>query len=229
MSETTTASIDQQAPTPTPVVESAFHVIVVVKKPSDLGHSSTVIDSLIAKSRKCDVTHLTIIIPNDQYSTQYSDHDLQAISQLEKAAANEYDRYQVLANDVALSPCTKTNNKDGCFSVSTITLVTGYDGRADFVEAVKRLAQSNIKDPLTPEVVGKYTRLGALPEPDLFIFIGKTPNLANAAMWSAAYAEFAFVCSEDSELTEQKFEQIIFDFHGRDRRFGAVATEQSES
>lgn len=102
-----------------------------------------------------------------------------------------------------------------------MTLAFNYGGRAEIVDAVKRL----VADGVTPDQVDEAaiaTRLYAPdhPDPDLLIRTGGELRVSNFLLWEVAYAEMwaTPVLWPDFQVTD--LDEAIASFAARERRFG---------
>ncbi|RYZ79649.1 MAG: isoprenyl transferase, partial [Proteobacteria bacterium] len=62
--------------------------------------------------------------------------------------------------------------------------------------------------------------------PDLIIRTSGELRLSNFLMWQAAYSEFYFTPTLWPDFTDTDLEQALQDYHRRQRRFGAVASNE---
>jgi undecaprenyl diphosphate synthase len=96
-----------------------------------------------------------------------------------------------------------------------------YGGRAELVEAVRRL----VADGLTADEVGEEAieaRLAApdLLEPDLLIRTSGEQRLSNFLLWQSAYSELVFVDDLWPDFGEEHLRAAVAEYAGRRRRFG---------
>lgn len=104
----------------------------------------------------------------------------------------------------------------------TLNLALNYGGRAEIVEACKKLLASGI-DPaaLTEEMFSGYLDTAGQPDPDLLIRTSGEERLSNFLLYQSAYSELYFtpVCWPDFNAAELA---VAFDAYiRRNRRFGA--------
>jgi undecaprenyl diphosphate synthase len=96
-----------------------------------------------------------------------------------------------------------------------------YGGRAELVEAVRRL----VADGVTADDVGEESieaRLAApeLLEPDLVIRTSGEQRLSNFLLWQSAYSELVFVDALWPDFGEEHLRAAVAEYAGRRRRFG---------
>jgi undecaprenyl diphosphate synthase len=96
-----------------------------------------------------------------------------------------------------------------------------YGGRAEIVEAVKRLLV-NGTDPagLDEEAFARYLYAPDLPDPDLLIRTSGELRISNFLLWQLAYAELVFVNTLWPDFGEQHLREALEAYAGRRRRFG---------
>ncbi|WP_323013091.1 isoprenyl transferase [Devosia sp.] len=102
-----------------------------------------------------------------------------------------------------------------------------YGGKAEIVEATRRLARDVAAGRLAPEDIDE-TKLAdslytaGLPDPDLIIRTSGEQRISNFLLWQAAYAEFVFVEENWPDFDEASFIRVLETFAQRDRRFGGI-------
>lgn len=117
-----------------------------------------------------------------------------------------------------LAEATK-NNTGGI-----VNFCLNYGGRAEIVDAVKKLAKDGADlENLTEEQFGKYLYQD-LPDVDLMIRTSGELRLSNFLLWQNSYAEFYFPKTKFPDFHEADFDQAIIEYTKRDRRFGAIKT-----
>ena len=106
-----------------------------------------------------------------------------------------------------------------------LNLAFNYSGRAEIVDAVRRMAEEGI-DPsqLDEDLFGQYLYMPDLPEPDLIIHTGGEIRLFDIFIWQGAYAEHyaTSVCWPDFDSEE--LHKALLDYSKRERRFGLLKT-----
>jgi undecaprenyl diphosphate synthase len=68
---------------------------------------------------------------------------------------------------------------------------------------------------------------GPVPDVDLLIRTGGEQRLSDFLLWEAAYAELSFTPVAWPEYSADDLARALADFRGRDRRYGAVALEET--
>jgi undecaprenyl diphosphate synthase len=108
-----------------------------------------------------------------------------------------------------------------------LTLALSYGGRAEIVQAVRRLAHLVQRGRLDPDGIDETAVAAQLltvdmPDPDLVIRTSGEQRISNFLLWQSAYAELVFVDTYWPDFDKADLEQAISDFCGRERRYGAV-------
>lgn len=106
----------------------------------------------------------------------------------------------------------------------TFTLAVNYGGRAEIVDAVRRIVSEN----LSPEQVDEKSiseRLynPAIPDPDLMIRTAGEMRWSNFLIWQAAYTELVVTNVTWPEFGMQYLLESVLEFQSRTRKFGALA------
>lgn len=112
-----------------------------------------------------------------------------------------------------------------------LTIAFNYGGRAEIVEAARRLARAAAAGEIAPEAIDEAMFAGALdtaglPELDLLIRTSGESRISNFLLWQIAYAELVFVPTLWPDFARAELEAALAAFGGRERRFGAVSTGQ---
>src|SRR3989344_8670256 len=109
------------------------------------------------------------------------------------------------------------------YSGYTINLAMAYGGRAEIIDATKKISKQikegklDIED-INEEVFKKNIYLES--EPDLIIRTSES-RLSGFLLWQGTYAEIQFLPDVLwPEFTKEHFEQCIEDYMDRERRFG---------
>jgi len=96
-----------------------------------------------------------------------------------------------------------------------------YGGRAELVEAVRRLAESGI-DPAEIDENLLRANLYApdLPDPDLLIRTSGELRISNFLLWQLAYSELVFVDTLWPDFGHSELEHALAAYASRRRRYG---------
>jgi undecaprenyl diphosphate synthase len=96
-----------------------------------------------------------------------------------------------------------------------------YGGRAELVEATRRLVESGVDaDEVDEEAIARHLYAPEMPDPDLVIRTSGELRVSNFLLWQAAYAEFVFVETLWPDFDEHALRSALEDYATRRRRFG---------
>ena len=103
-----------------------------------------------------------------------------------------------------------------------INICLNYGGRAEIVDAVKKIIEDDIdiKD-IDEKLVSKYM-YQELPDVDLMIRTSGELRLSNFLLWENSYAEFYFPLTKFPDFKAKDFDEAIMAYNKRDRRFGGI-------
>ena len=107
-----------------------------------------------------------------------------------------------------------------------LTIALSYGGRAEIVEAARRMAQAVRDGDLDPGSLDETAFTGFLstvgiPDPDLVLRTSGERRLSNFLLWQSAYAELVFLDVLWPDFAEAHFHDALVEFARRERRFGA--------
>lgn len=105
-----------------------------------------------------------------------------------------------------------------------------YGGRAEIVEATKKIAQEilngNLKvNQITEELVSDHLLTAPLNEyqdVDFLIRSSGEERISNFLLWQNAYSEFYFTDVLWPDFNEEVFKEAIVEYQARNRRYGGV-------
>ncbi len=102
-----------------------------------------------------------------------------------------------------------------------LNVAFNYGGRAELVEAVRRIVREGIAPEAIDETtISQHLYTGDIPDPDLIIRTAGEQRLSNYLIWQAAYAEFWFTPAYWPDFDKDVFHQAIADYRRRKRKFG---------
>jgi len=93
-----------------------------------------------------------------------------------------------------------------------------YGGRAELVEAARRIAESG--EDVDEETFARHLYAPEMPDPDLVIRTSGELRVSNFLLWQSAYAEFVFIDTLWPDFGPAEFRAAIEDYASRRRRFG---------
>jgi undecaprenyl diphosphate synthase len=96
-----------------------------------------------------------------------------------------------------------------------------YGGRAEMVEAARRLAEEGV-DPRDIDENALAARLYApeMADPDLLIRTSGELRISNFLLWQLAYTELVFVDTLWPDFGERQLREALGEYASRRRRFG---------
>ena len=96
-----------------------------------------------------------------------------------------------------------------------------YGGRAELVQAARRIAESGV-DPaeIDENVFAANLYAPELPDPDLLIRTSGELRISNFLLWQLAYTELVFVDKLWPDFDERDLRSALADYASRRRRFG---------
>src|SRR6266540_2600071 len=96
-----------------------------------------------------------------------------------------------------------------------------YGGRAEIVEAVRRLVDSGVESQEIDEnVIAANLYAPILPDPDLLIRTSGELRVSNFLLWQIAYSELVFVDRLWPDFGPHDLREALADYARRRRRFG---------
>jgi undecaprenyl diphosphate synthase len=106
-----------------------------------------------------------------------------------------------------------------------LNLALSYSGRAELVDAVRRIlndARSLQLDParVDDEFLASYLYTAGLPDPDLLIRTSGEMRLSNFMLWQLAYTELWITDTLWPDFRRRHLFEAVTAFQGRERRFG---------
>ncbi len=110
----------------------------------------------------------------------------------------------------------KTKNCTGLTQV----LALNYGSRDEITRAVQKVVEKNLE--ITEENINNNLDTQNMPDVDLLIRTSGEIRISNYLLWQCAYAEMFFTQTYWPEFTSSELDDIISDFHQRERRFGGI-------
>jgi undecaprenyl diphosphate synthase len=96
-----------------------------------------------------------------------------------------------------------------------------YGGRAELVEAARRLVQEGLSpDQVDEDAIALRLYAPGLPDPDLLIRTSGELRISNFLLWQLAYAELVFVDTLWPDFGDDDLRGALDAYAGRRRRFG---------
>jgi len=109
----------------------------------------------------------------------------------------------------------------------TLNIAFNYGGRAEIIDAAKKLAVSYKKDEISLDQFDEddfsdYLYNNKLQDVELLIRTGGDMRLSNFLLWQSAYAELYFTDKFWPDFEEKDLIKAIEEFKRRERRFGGL-------
>lgn len=109
-----------------------------------------------------------------------------------------------------------------------LNVAFNYGGRDEILNAVRRIINDGVRPEQIDEATfGKYLYTSGCPDPDLIIRTGGEQRLSNFLLWQAAYSEYYHTPVLWPDLGDEEIDHALAAFGQRQRRFGALNTEDA--
>ncbi|MDD4816903.1 MAG: isoprenyl transferase [Victivallaceae bacterium] len=195
------------------------------------------VEAALDAARKFGVKYLTLYA----FSTENWKRSPQEVAALMGLLGDFLDRKlpSMMENDVRLLTTGRTsdlpfpsrskllaaieatsNNRGG-----TLILALSYGGRAELVDAAKKMAADAAAGKIAPEKIDEklfasYLYHPEIPDPDLMIRTSGEQRISNFLLWQIAYSELYVTPVLWPDFDEEEFGRAIKSYQNRDRRFG---------
>jgi undecaprenyl diphosphate synthase len=109
----------------------------------------------------------------------------------------------------------------------TLALALNYGGRAEIVDATRKIAQEykndriHLKD-IDEQCMSRHLYTAGLAEPDLLIRTANEMRVSNFLLWQISYSEFYVTKTLWPDFKKTSLEKAILAYGKRDRRFGDI-------
>jgi undecaprenyl diphosphate synthase len=143
-------------------------------------------------------------------------------------ASGDLDGLSARRRHILLKAIDKTKNNTGL----VLNLALNYSGRAEILQAVKRIASDVsarrllISDIDEARFAG-YLQTNGLPDPDLLIRTSGEYRLSNFLLWQTSYTELYITDTLWPDFSRADFFTALDDYQRRERRFGRVVGSKS--
>jgi len=106
----------------------------------------------------------------------------------------------------------------------SILIALNYGGRAEIVDAVKKiLVERDINsNSLNEKMFANYLYTADIPDPDLLIRTSGELRISNFLLWQIAYSEIWITPKYWPDFRKKHFLQALLDYQKRERRFGDI-------
>ncbi len=108
-----------------------------------------------------------------------------------------------------------------------LCLALNYGGRAEIVDAAKRLAEdaknANVDlDKVDEDTFRQYLYMPEMSDPDLLIRTGGEMRISNFLLWEISYAELYVTPVYWPDFRKEQLEEALKEYAQRERRFGGI-------
>jgi undecaprenyl diphosphate synthase len=108
-----------------------------------------------------------------------------------------------------------------------LNVAFNYGGRAEVVDATKRIIQAGIPaDKVTEELFEQYLYTAGQPDPDMIIRTAGELRVSNFLLWQGAYAEYYAAPVYWPDFDEEELYRALVVFNRRERRYGRLPGEE---
>jgi len=107
----------------------------------------------------------------------------------------------------------------------TFTIAFNYGGRAEVIDAIKRMMDDGVKsDKVSEKVLRRYFYDPEMPDPDLMVRTSGEFRISNFLLWELAYSELVFTDVLWPDFRREHLFDAVREYQARERRFGGVET-----
>jgi undecaprenyl diphosphate synthase len=112
----------------------------------------------------------------------------------------------------------------------TLVFALSYGGRAELVDAARKLLRDAELGKVDPEALDEKTFAAYLyepdlPDPDLLIRTGNESRISNFLLWQIAYSEIHLSPVMWPDFRKSHLVEALSDYQGRERRFGMTSAQ----
>jgi len=105
----------------------------------------------------------------------------------------------------------------------TLTIAFNYGGRAEIVDAVRRLVADGVKpNKINEAAIAKRMYDPEMPDPELIVRSSGESRISNFLLWELAYSELVFTDTLWPDYRREHLWGAIEEYQKRQRRFGGV-------
>jgi undecaprenyl diphosphate synthase len=123
-----------------------------------------------------------------------------------------------IRNELALAEEKTAGNTGMIFNIAL-----NYGGRAEIVEAARRLLASGAKpEELDEQRFAGFLYTAGQPDPDLLIRTSGEMRVSNFLLWQIAYAEIWVTDTLWPDFRKRHLLEAVLDYQKRDRRYGGI-------
>jgi undecaprenyl diphosphate synthase len=105
----------------------------------------------------------------------------------------------------------------------TFTIAFNYGGRAEIVDAVKRIMEAGVPaSKVTERMIARNLYDPDMPEPDLVVRTSGEYRISNFLLWELAYSELVFTDVLWPDFRKENLFDAIREYQSRERRYGGL-------
>jgi undecaprenyl diphosphate synthase len=105
----------------------------------------------------------------------------------------------------------------------TLTIAFNYGGRAEIVDAVRRLVEAGTPaNKIDEKAIARNLYDPEMPDPDLMVRTSGEYRISNFLLWELAYSELVFTEVLWPDFRREHLFEAVREFQRRERRFGGV-------
>jgi len=104
-----------------------------------------------------------------------------------------------------------------------LNVAFNYGGRAEIVDAVKRMVSEGVNpETIDEKLFENYLYTAGMPPVDLLIRTGDEVRFSNFLIWQTAYSEYYLTSVLWPDFGKKELEKALISYSQRKRRFGAL-------
>jgi undecaprenyl diphosphate synthase len=112
---------------------------------------------------------------------------------------------------------------------TTLTVAFNYGGRAEIVDAARRLVAEGVKPSQVDErALRRNMYQPEMPDPDLFIRTSGEYRISNFLLWEIAYSELVFIDVLWPDFRRRHLVEAVREYQQRERRFGLTGDQRDQ-
>jgi undecaprenyl diphosphate synthase len=141
-------------------------------------------------------------------------------------------RFRMIGRSEGLDPALLEEIRQAEFETSkntglNLNIAINYGGRAEIVDAFRRIAWEVAAGRLNPEkitdeMISKRLYTESIPDPDLLIRTSGEMRVSNFLIWQIAYSEIYVTDTLWPDFDSTALLTALIDYQKRDRRFGGI-------
>jgi len=133
-------------------------------------------------------------------------------------------RLELLSEDLRKT-ITKAEDATKGYGVNTIYIAVAYGGRAEILDASKRVVKEVLDgklrlEDITEETFSKHLYTAGEPDPDLVVRTSGEERLSGFLLWQSAYSEFCFIDVYWPEMRRIDLLRALRTYQMRKRNYG---------